>query len=466
MLYDVGWNQPIGESLLDAKVYWNDEEMRDRNYASCDIVWFSGNTCQPGVDGALVLDQKIETDRSRGGRIDFSYPFDFGSPLGAHELGVGVERHEVRFGDKVYNYFDPDWNSTFSFYPFDYPGYSPSSEGISHGCYREDEWWVSDQISATLGLRFDHFHNKPLKEGSSKEFTEWAFNPKATAMYSFGSGNSIAASVYQAFRAPGQPEIYWWSNPQIYPGGSGLTLPEEVLKAEKSKAIELTYQHPLDIGKVNLAGWYYRVDDYLMLRFDPRVYISYNIEHMDLYWLLVDMRLDVMRWLSLNASVAFQKTGKSGDFLDPGNDLDGVDYIPEWKAFAGTDIKLPHEVFRFALFEEGDSFEQELTVTTDGVARDKIVVISFGGSTTSHVPAGDIASCMVTGTGFAPLLYMTSGEVKGTTENEFTPFELHLAKETGIPVFIEFVEGPTEWGSDPTAHLEMVSVTINGERVY
>jgi hypothetical protein len=138
---------------------------------------------------------------------------------------------------------------------------------------------------------------------------------------------------------------------------------------------------------------------------------------------------------------------------------DTLDYEP-WETAD------PPEVFPFALVEEGDSYEQELTVTTDGVARAKIVVMNFGGSVTSEVPAGDVESCMVTGTGFAPLLYMTSDKVKGAAEDEFTPFVLHLAKETGIPVFIEFVQGPSEWGSDPTVHMEMVSATLNGERVF
>jgi hypothetical protein len=140
-------------------------------------------------------------------------------------------------------------------------------------------------------------------------------------------------------------------------------------------------------------------------------------------------------------------------------DADTLDYEP-WETAD------PPQVFRFALSEEDGSYEQEITMTTDGVERAKTVVMSFGGSVTSQVPAGDVDSCLVTGTGFAPVVYMTSGKVKGTTEDEFTPFVLHLAKETGIPVLIEFVQGPTEYGSDPTVHLEMVSATLNGEQVF
>lgn len=333
-LYDIGWTQPMGEGLLEAKVYWNDDVMRDRNYASCDIVWFTGDTCATGTPaGALVLDQTVETDRSRGARLEYAHVVD------AHALRAGVERHEVRFGDKFYDFFDPDWNSVFGFLPFDYPGYGPSSEGINQGYYLEDAWQASGRLLLTLGLRYDHFHNKPLADGVNAEFKEWKVSPKATGTYLLSGDSLVTLSVYQAFRAPSQPEIFWWSNPNVFSGG--LTLPDGVLKAEKSDAVELTYQHQLASGRIRLAAWHYEVDDYIMLRFDPRAYIAYNYGKATLSGFSADGRMNVTPWLNVSASAAYQRTRKSGDFLDPEERLDAIDYIPEWKLFAGADVRLP-----------------------------------------------------------------------------------------------------------------------------
>jgi len=139
-----------------------------------------------------------------------------------------------------------------------------------------------------------------------------------------------------------------------------------------------------------------------------------------------------------------------------------VEYLGSTKRNTGTSAyeiwqtAVPAEQFRFAL-PEGESFTQNFTMTTDSVAMDKTVVIGFEGDVTSTVPAGNIGACMVGGTGFAPLVYKTT---------ESTAFTLHLAKDIGIPVLIEFTEGPTNWGMDPVVHMEMVSATVNGTKVF
>lgn len=339
--YDVGYMQPIGDGLLTAKVYWNDEMTTDRNYASCDLVWWNGNDpCDLVLDGALVLEQTTNSDRSRGARLEYSHR------IGRHRLLAGIDRHDVRFGNKRYGYFDAYYNNpTGPFLPFDYPGYTPSTAGENRGYFVEDGWQVTDRFLLSVGLRYDEYRLKilPGSDGippgrlPAGGADEWGFLPKVTGTLLLDARNTLTLSAYEAMRAPGQTEMYWWANASS-PAARG-----RMLTAELSRAVEATWQHRFGAGVLRLAAWYYSVEDYLMLRFDPGFFGAYNIDEATFTGMTVDGRMNLRPWLNVSASFAYQRTRKDGDIFDPDNAIAGVDYIPEWKAFAGAEVRLPRD---------------------------------------------------------------------------------------------------------------------------
>ena len=81
------------------KLYRNYEESHEKNYARHDI--------NPAyLEGRLVLDRKVESDRSSGGSLELS------AVLGDHELLSGLERKILAYGDVTTNYVDLNYNVT------------------------------------------------------------------------------------------------------------------------------------------------------------------------------------------------------------------------------------------------------------------------------------------------------------------------------------------------------------------
>ena len=339
--YDVGYDQPLGDGLFTAKVYWNDEFTTDRNYASCDLIWWGGNDpCDLVRPGDLVLDQTTNSDRSRGARAEYAHR------IGSHRLLAGIDYHDVRFGNKRYDFFDTYYNNPAGpFFPFDYPGYEPSTAGENRGYFIEDSWQVTGRLLLSAGFRYDEYRLKVLPGSDGIPpgrlppggADEWGFLPKVTGTYIFDGGHLLTLSAYEAMRAPGQTEMYWWAN------ATAPAARRRMLTAELNRAVEATYQHRFAHGLLRFAAWHYRVEDYLMLRFDPGFFGAYNIEDARLSGLTVDGRLALTPWLSVNGSLAWQRTRKSGDIFDPDNAIEGINYIPEWKLFTGAEIRLPRQ---------------------------------------------------------------------------------------------------------------------------
>ena len=94
---DLGYKQPIKDTLLEVKLYKNYEDRNEKNYSSSAVV--------PGyTDGQLVLDRKVESDRSYGGLMKAT------NQWGPHELVGGVDYKVLAYGNIVVNYVDTVYN--------------------------------------------------------------------------------------------------------------------------------------------------------------------------------------------------------------------------------------------------------------------------------------------------------------------------------------------------------------------
>ncbi len=318
---DVGYSQPIFDALLELKLYKNYEDRKEKNYSSSDV-----NSSY--ADGQLVLDRDVASDRSFGGSIAL------GTSFGAHELLVGVEHKVLAYGDTKTHYVDMLYNNAPWVSEEDL-SFKPSSEGVCWGYYGQDTWRLSDRWMLTGGLRFDSYENKSINGSTLPELEDSALTPKLMGTYRMTDRDTVTASVYQALRTPGLPETYWWAE--------GVTHGDPALQPEKNNAAELYYRHDFSKpGFVRLSTYYYDVHDYIMFRVDPSWRAAYNIHRAKLYGASLDGRATFTRWLSGNASLTWQKSKKEGDIYDTAGLSDEIDYLPDWKASAGLEFKLPY----------------------------------------------------------------------------------------------------------------------------
>ena len=318
--FDAGYSQPIFDANLELKFYKNIEDREEQNYSSSDI-----NAAY--LDGQLVLDRDVESDRSYGGSIEYSMPYN------EHTFLAGVEHKALSYGDTNTNYIDLTYNNA-AWVTMWSLSYKPSSESICWGYYIQDTWMLLDRLFITGGLRFDEYNNKSINGSTSPGLKDNALTPKLTGTYLLTDRDRVTVSAYQAMRTPGLPETYWWAE--------GATGGNPVLKAEKNNALELFYQHDMDgSGFIRISSYYYSVNDYIMFRFDPTWQGVYNIDKARIYGASLDGTRVFNNWLSGRASVTFQNSKKEGDIYDTTGLSDEIDYLPKWKASSGFEFALP-----------------------------------------------------------------------------------------------------------------------------
>lgn len=314
---DFGYEQPVGDGVIDFKVYKNIEDRDEKNYSMVGLV--------PGYQaGTLVLDQSVESDRSYGSSIKTTVQ------LGAHELVGGIQYKVLSYCDITINYIDSVYNGR--------PNTSskPSQETKMVGYFVQDTWDITDSFILTAGLRYDTYDLEPLNGADLEELSDETFAPKLTGTYAFTDADTLTASIYQSNRTPGLPEMYWWAN--------GRTQGDPSLEPEKNNAAELIYQHQFSPAtRTRLSSYYYDIDDYIMFRFDPDWRGVYNVDQVQIYGASIEQELGLTSWLSAKASLTYQESEKEGDTFDTARLTDELDFFPQWKASLGLEFKLPYQ---------------------------------------------------------------------------------------------------------------------------
>lgn len=314
---DLGYEQRVGDALVEFKLYKNIEDREEKNYSLNGLV--------PGyAAGVLVVDQSVESDRSYGSSLMATVP------LGDHELVGGVQYKVLSYGDIAVNYIDVAYNGR--------PNSSsePSQEAEMIGYFIQDTWNISDRFALTAGLRYDTYDLKPINDAQLAELSDETLAPKLTGTCALTDADTLTASVYQSNRTPGLPEMWWWAN--------GMTRGNPTLKPEKNSAAEMIYQHRFSpTAQTRLSAYYYDIDDYIMFRFDPDWRGVYNIDQVQIHGASVEQQLGLISWLSARATLTYQESRKKGDTFDTARLTDELDFLPQWKASLGLEFKLPYQ---------------------------------------------------------------------------------------------------------------------------
>jgi outer membrane receptor protein involved in Fe transport len=110
--------------------------------------------------------------------------------------------------------------------------------------YGQDEWRLSDQVTLTLGARFD-FQSIGLTEASGQ------LNPKAAVAYTPAPGTTVRASIGKGFRMPSVAEAFLTGEVSNL-----ATVPNSDLKPEKSYSYEAGLSQTVgDWGTFDIAGF-------------------------------------------------------------------------------------------------------------------------------------------------------------------------------------------------------------------
>ncbi len=312
---DFGYDQPVGDAIVEFKLYKNIEDRDEKNYSLAGQV--------PGYGtGTLVLDQSVASDRSYGGSLKSTLP------IGEHELIGGVQYKVLSYGDIKVNYIDVTYNGRPD------PSSKPSQEAEMIGYFLQDSWKVSDSFILTPGMRYDTYKLKPLNGARISELSDNTLSPKLTGTYGITKDDKLTVSLYQSVRTPGLPEMYWWAN--------GMTHGSPTLQPEQNNAAEVIYQHNYSTTALTqLSTYYYDIEDFIIFRHDPNWRGVYNIDKVILYGASIEQRMALTAWISGRASLSYQKSKKEGDIFDTAHLTDELDFLPKWKASIGAELKLP-----------------------------------------------------------------------------------------------------------------------------
>lgn len=317
-LLDLGYKQPIGNAVIEFKVYKNYEDRDEKNYSAN---WINSNY----PNGRLVLDRTVKSDRSYGGSVEFMLP------MASHEILAGVERKVISTGGQDVHFVDTSYGATRPVTN------STGQSAYMWGVYLQDTWSVSDKFLITPGIRYDTYDSTQTGLGSDMDIKENGFSMSLTGTYKLTVDDVVTASIYRKFLTPSAPDSWWWY--EGYVGG----LYKTPLKLEKNNAIELAYRHNFSAKThVRFSVYHYSINDFIRRFSIPTGRGCYNIDKVALTGASVDASAGILSWFSAFGNITYQKTKKEGDVFDSSKLTDKLDYTPQWKGNIGLDFKLPY----------------------------------------------------------------------------------------------------------------------------
>lgn len=361
-LLDLGYRQEVGATgFYELMAYSSYETRREKNYAdnqARQLLWSNNtnNGVNPGRDlfdldktrdGALVMDKKINVDRS------FGYKFKAGFEPGDHRLKFGAEYMIRRTGSQRVNFVDENYNWRAQ------GGGSGAMAGSDKGLptyilglYAGDQYQINDHWTLDYGLRYDAYDARSRKvNGGQKSYRDGGFSPKAMLTWNIDDQQAASLAVYRNLRVPAANEYSWFS--MAADPSAGGTLLSRVeggdLKMEDARGIDLAYKYSFGSrGYTKISAWHYEVRDYINMRSNlpqserspnspgsgGNLRTAYNLDAR-LYGLTLSGLYPLTDDFSLHAGLTWQDNRKKNDMFDPDKLMDSLEYVPKWKGNLG-----------------------------------------------------------------------------------------------------------------------------------
>ena len=287
------------------------------------------------------MDRNVIVDNTHG------FKFKTGATIHGHELMTGVEYKRLTPGPITVEYVDKNYNKAG---PNKWTGKMESSEAGAPatvvGAFLADKFSLTDSLHLDIGLRYDSFSYSP--DGQDRNYFGSQLSPKAMITYEFTENQSASLALYQNYRTPTIPELYW--NSQSSSRDNTVNVPYLVgkdIKPETARGIDAAYKYSFGgKGFLKLSGFYYNIQDYIVHKpvyvNRPQSYqawAAYNIDA-EIYGATLSGSYDVLDNVTVKAAVTRQDSKKSNDPADPGGVMEKLEYIPDWKGTLGTTWKI------------------------------------------------------------------------------------------------------------------------------
>lgn len=343
-LMDLTYFQELGETAwFELMGYANYETRREKNYADVAARQLFGPPAGPNAfdpalirDGKLVLDREITVDKSYG------FKGKTGLILGDHELMAGADYKKMRTGGTEVHFVDENYNK----HPANqWTGVMKSSDSNAPakvmGAFVADKFRVTDALTLDYGLRFDSYEHDPGR--GVKKYSDSCVSPKVMASYVFTDQHSASVALYQNYRTPTMPELYW--NSEAASSDNTKNVPYLVgkqLKPETARGLDLAYKYSFEnTGFLKFSGFYYDISDYIVHKPvyvdrapSNQAWAAYNVDA-KIYGLTLQGSYPLLDNLLIQGALTWQDNKKRNDPSDPDGVLKHLEYIPEWKGTLG-----------------------------------------------------------------------------------------------------------------------------------
>ncbi|WP_288907541.1 TonB-dependent receptor [uncultured Desulfovibrio sp.] len=354
-LLDATYRQEFLETgFFELMAFKNYENRREKNYADVAGRMLLDTGKMPAAkkfdpsltrDGDLVLDRNVVVDTSYG------FKAKTGGTVMGHQLLAGFEYKLLQPGDITVEYVDKNYNKAG---PNKFTGQMDSqSAGRAaqvYGAFLADKFNLTDALTVDVGLRLDSFVYSP--EGRNRTLNHTALSPKLMLTYAFTESQSASLALYQNYRTPTIPELYW--NSQASSSDPTVNVPYlkgKDIKPETARGADLAYKYAFENkGFVKLFGFYYNIEDYIVHKAvyvdRPQSYqawAAYNTDA-EIYGATLSGSYALRDDLQARAAVTWQDSRKRNDPADPDGVMDKLEYVPNWKATLGAVWKITDEL--------------------------------------------------------------------------------------------------------------------------
>lgn len=261
------WFPQLGSVLadtLDWNVYWQKSRTRTDTQTETATLrrYYRSLPLQEKVFGGKLVAVK---QLGEGGAVTqaLSYGVELSrTDAQSYADGYGVNKRSGASG------------SGKPFMPGNYPLHLiPDSETERYSAFVQDEiGLLGGKLEITPALRVDRYAYKPQEDALyaaynpgyvRRDYSKTHASPKLGVLWHFNGTLSAYASYAQGFRPPLYSEIAGAWNEQPFPGFNIAFLPNEKLKAETSRGLELGLRGKGEAGWFNVAAYYNRYRDFI-----------------------------------------------------------------------------------------------------------------------------------------------------------------------------------------------------------
>lgn len=256
--------------------------------------------------------------------------------------------------------------------------------------YAQDVWKITDAMTLTAGLRYDHWENydnyfSSYNDPDLEDRTDDHLSPKIGLRYNFAGGTSIWGNYSTGFTPPTSAQLY-----DDRTSGGNPRIPNPDLDPETTQSFELGLQHWFGQSiQGSLVGFYTYTEDKILAWFNAdNVWINQNIGRTESYGAEVDLAWYLAENWTVSANYTYNEATVDENPQNP--DLEGNDipFCPKHRANLGVTYSRP-ENFSVSLFarytgkQYSDDANTDLAASGDDLAMPESMVFDLKG--TKHI---------------------------------------------------------------------------------